>query len=72
MIEEAKQQIRNNIKWSTDRPLGGQQVGLCRSTVVLFSEDLDIKISIGYYRSSLKNKELAMTLFELTLDEIVK
>ena len=73
-IDELKDSVRKNVKWDTKRPpvTDGQQCGLPRYPVVLKSEDLDLEITIGYYRSSIKNKELANTLFELVLDELVK
>lgn len=73
-ITEVKQQIKNNVKWDSERPkvTGGQSCGMPLYPVVLISEELDIKITIGYHRSQFKNKQLAFTLFELALDELVR
>lgn len=73
-INEIKQQIKNNVKWESERPkvTGGQSFGMISYSVILISEELDIKITIGYYRSQFKNKELAFTLFELVLDELIR
>lgn len=51
---------------------GGQSVGLINSRVFLKSEETDFYIEVGYYRSQIKNIELAKTLFSLYLDEIIK
>ena len=73
-INEVKQQIKNNVKWDSERPkvTGGQSCGMPLYPVILISEELNIKITIGYHRSQFKNKELAFTLFELALDELVR
>lgn len=72
--EEVKQKIISEIKWGDKNPqkLGGQSCGFHHHIPTLISESMGIEISIGYYRSSLKNKEMALTLFELVLDEIVR
>ena len=70
-LTKIKVQIKKNIKWEDSRPKGGQHCGIpCKTTLV--SEDMSIKISVGFHRSMLKNKELAHTLFELALDELIK
>ena len=73
-IEKYKQEIRQNIKWKVENPtkLGGQQCGTPLRPVILESEELNIEIKIGYYRSNYQNKELALTLFDLTLDDLIK
>jgi hypothetical protein len=73
-LNEIKEQIKANVKWETERPVitGGQSASHCRvCPSILISEELDIKITVGYHRSSMKNKELAFTLFELALDELI-
>ena len=71
--QEIKQQIKNNVKWDSERPkgTGGQSCGVSYYPVILISEEMNIKITIGYHRSQLKNKDLAFTLFELALDELI-
>lgn len=74
-IKEIKEQLKANVKWDIERPAvtGGQQTGICRTyPSILISEELDLKITVGYHRSINKNKELAFTLFELALDELVR
>jgi len=72
-IAQVQAQLIENIKWRVpNRGSGGQVVGLCRSDVTLVSEEVNFEITIGYYRSQIKNKELALTLFRLYLDEIIK
>lgn len=72
--QEVKEQIKNNVKFETVNPTktGGQSCGIIDSKQRLYSEELDLTIETGYYRSQLKNKELLMYLFELVLDEIIK
>ena len=70
--EEVKQIILKNIKKTNpDKITGGQSCGLMSSKVLLISEDANIKIEIGYYRSSLKNYETAMILMELAIDSFI-
>lgn len=74
-IEEVKNELKSKVKWSQKRSaeqLGGQQCGMPNYPVVLTCEDLDFEITIGFHKSSLKNKNLAFILFELALDELVK
>lgn len=74
-LKEMKEQIKANVKWDTERPAvtGGQQTGFCRAyPSILISEELDLKITVGYHRSVNKNRELAFTLFELALDDLVR
>lgn len=73
-LEEIKQEIRDKIKVSIENPSysGGQTCGVMPSKIILISEDLDLEIRVGYNRSQLKNRDLAIILFELTLDELIK
>jgi protein subunit release factor A len=73
-LKEVKQKIRDNVKISTRdiQPKGGQHCGIIQNPIVLKSEDLNLEIVIGYHRSQHKNKDLALLLFELTIDELVK
>ena len=72
-LNDIKQQIKNNVKWGSKRPpaTGGQQCRMTSYPVILKSEELDLEIIVGCHRSQLKNKELAFTLFELVLDDLV-
>jgi len=74
-LNEIKEQIKANVKWDVERPVttGGQTASPCRAyPSILISEELDIKITVGYYRSQMKNKELALTLFDLALDDLIR
>jgi hypothetical protein len=73
-VEEMKRQIRDNIKWDTKRPAvtGGQHCGMPYYPIILISKELDFEVTVGFHRSQIKNMELAQTLFELALDELVK
>jgi protein subunit release factor B len=72
-LSEIKQKIRNNIKFSTGRlkTSGGQGIAIGEVDVTLESEDLALKITIGYFRNQLKNKEFAIKLFEIVLYEFI-
>ena len=72
-IEEVKQVIRDNIKIKSINPdkSGGQSCGNTYCKISLYSEDLDLTIETGYYRSSLRNKQLVTILFDLALDDMV-
>jgi protein subunit release factor A len=50
--------------------LGGQTCGMMPTGVTLICKAVGFEISINNYRSQIKNKELAMTLFALYLAEI--
>ena len=73
-IEEIKQQIRDNVKIVVVKPIknGGQTAGLMHHDIKLVSEELSLEITFSYHRSMYKNKEFLKTIFELTLDELVK
>lgn len=72
--EERKQLILEDIVWETldVGSKGGQSVSVSRPMQVLIHEDLGIKISINHYRSTVKNKELCLLLFDKALDNIIK
>jgi len=74
MSEESKNIIRSNAKISTVNPpiTGGQTCGVTFPKVRLYSEELDLTIETGYYRTNQKNIELLMKMFNLALNEIVK
>ena len=74
-IKKIKEELLGKVQWSSKKPksaLGGQSCGMPSYPVILKSEELDLEITVGYHRSQLKNKILAMTLFELAMDDLVK
>lgn len=73
--EEIRKILRKRIILEPASPpkvLGGQSCGLPPNKMRLISEDLDLKIEFGYYRSQIKNAETVKTLFELILMETIK
>jgi hypothetical protein len=72
--EESKELIKKNVKYSVKHPdkRGGQSCGMPAMPVILTSEELELEITVGFHRSQMKNRELAQTLFELALDELVR
>ena len=72
-LDETKQEIRDRITWEFPKhPAGGQHVGITSRAMILISEDLSIRLEIGYHRSQIQNRDTARLLFELLLDEFVK
>lgn len=53
------------------RVSGGQSCGLITRDIFIRSHETDFYIEIGIHRSQIKNKELAITLFKLYLDEVI-
>ena len=69
------EELRNERKIYIDVPknkMGGQQCGMPIYPSVVEHEDLGIKISIKAHRSNHKNKDLAIQLFDLAFDELIK
>ena len=56
----------------SNRKIGGQQAGLQYFPTVVEHKDLNIKISVGYFRPNHKNRELAITLFDLAFEELIQ
>lgn len=73
-IIEVIKEIRRNVKWDTPRPknVGGQSCGVMETAVILISEEISFKIEVGWYKSQMANKNIAVQLFELALDEFVR
>jgi len=73
-VAAIKERLKKEAVWSSPKiGNGGQQVGLPAPIVTLTSDELGFSITIGYYsKSKGKNKEMAFTLFELYIDEIIK
>jgi len=69
-----KDRLKREAVWSEPaRERGGQQCGVPAPVVILTSEEMGFSVTISYYSKGRgKNKELAMTLFELYLDEVIK
>lgn len=53
------------------KPIGGQSCGIPPLPFRVHHEGLGIDITVSHYRSVHKNKDLAETLFKLTVDEII-
>jgi hypothetical protein len=73
-IDEVKKIIRDSVKIykKPSEYKGGQQCGIERKPIILECEELDLKIELGYHRSDMMNKELALVLFDLVLEEVIK
>ena len=52
--------------------MGGQSCGLPQQKVRLVNEELNVAVEIGTHRSQLKNHELAMTIMELIIEDLIK
>lgn len=64
--------IQKLIKWETypKQQIGGQTCGMISYGTTLICEEVGFSITIDNYRSQIKNKELALILFELYLQKI--
>lgn len=60
------------IKAVNPRQPGGQSVGLGSTKISLRHEETGFYIEVEAYRSQYKNRELAITLFDLYLSEAFK
>ena len=60
--------VRKSVVWLSNRPAGGQHAGI-DSSVILQSVELSTTIHIGCNRSQLKNRNMALKLFEVALEE---
>lgn len=71
--EEIKEEILKRIRRETptNNKYGGQSCGLPSNKVILISDELNLRIEIGYNRSQIKNYEDAMLLMELYIDEVM-
>ncbi len=70
--EKIKKLILENVQWTTENKSNGQCTNMVKSLpVVLISDELNIKITVGYHRQSDKNKELALLLLNKTIDELI-
>ena len=73
-LEEKKEYIKKEIKIYKENSdyKGGQQCGFIARPIILESEELALKMELGYYRSDNMNRELLLTIFNLILDEVIK
>lgn len=72
-INEVKERIRKSAVFSTPlRPKGGQQVGVVLGPITLTCEEIGFSLTIPIEKSQFKAKELAWTLFNLYLDEVLR
>ena len=73
-MSKEKEKVINSIKWSVgeNRKNGGQSCGIISPKVKLESEETNFTLEVEAFRSLLKNKEIALLLFELYLSEAYK
>jgi len=75
-INDIKKMVRDNIIKEAgnkrNEVKGGQSCGVVDSSIRLISQDLNIEIMIGDSHSMLKNHNLAMTIMDLLIDELIK
>ena len=53
------------------RPVGGQQAGIFIPKVKVFHPDIDLTIEVGELRSTIDRVNLAKTLYEIALSELL-
>lgn len=78
--EDIKKRLTANLKystgWSADNNsivgrLGGQQVSLSPKGICLDCEETGFRIFVSHSRSALTNKEWALMVYQLYLDEVL-
>lgn len=71
-VDEVKNQIRSNIKFEVHpKQSGGQNVSMPSRGQKLISEELGIELIVNSGSSMYKNKELAIKLFEIALNDLI-
>jgi protein subunit release factor A len=70
-MDKLREEIIKNllIESVNKKQLGGQSVGRISPAMRLYSEDLELEIHIGTYRSQYKNRDAALTIFNILLDD---
>jgi hypothetical protein len=73
-IDEIKKEVISKLRREHPNPTksGGQSCGLPTNNVKLISDEVNIIIEVGTYRSQMMNYELARILMEIAIDETVK
>jgi hypothetical protein len=71
--DEIKNKLISTLRKESpnDNRYGGQMCGLPSNKVILISDDMNVRIEVGYHRSQIRNHEDAMMLMELYIDDIV-
>jgi len=73
-MKEEINKIINECEIYIEKPKeipGGQHCGMITYPTVIYHPDLNIKISVGYYKANYKNKQIAIELFELALLKLI-
>lgn len=72
-IEDVKERLKREAEWSTP-PISkiGQKVGISRGPITLSSEEAGFLLTIPIERSQVRTKQIAMALFDLYLDEVLR
>ena len=62
--EEYKEELKKKIEVLTPKSKrgGGQHTNICAKDVSLLYREMDIEINVGYYRSQIKNYNMALEL----------
>jgi hypothetical protein len=73
-LEEAKKYFRDNLIAGIEKKvsLGGQHCGIPVHPFVVKSEDLGVEIRVEHFRSNYQNKDFAMLLMDLVIDELIR
>lgn len=73
-LTKAKIDIKNlyEIEFEKREKNGGQSCGMYIPCCIVRSDELEIEIKVKSFRSNYKNRELAILLMDLAMDEIVK
>ena len=73
-IKAAKVELMKNliIISKDERPKGGQSCGMPIMPISVKSEEFGIEIIVKAHKSNFKNRDLAVLLMELAMDELIK
>lgn len=73
-IKAAKVELMKNliIISKDERPKGGQSCGMPILPISVKSEELGVEIIVKSFRSNFQNRDLAVLLMELAMDDLIK
>jgi len=70
---EIRAELKKHIVWGKPSTLaGGQQVAKVQSDVTLSNSELGFSVTVSINRSQLKNKELALELYNVAVEKFIK
>jgi protein subunit release factor A len=73
-LQERKKIVKQNliVEIEKPRPIGGQNCGTPIYATIIKSEELEIEIKVKCFKSNHKNKEIALLLMDLAIDDLIR